>query len=513
MFKFLYSNLYEQISKITSKSTTNTTNTDLKTASLSNEQDEEPSSLIFQYKTPKSPRLDTFNRLKLSSLSTDDIKQQEMDSTPITPSNTSYTRAYSLSSPTTSTTTQQEPSNYLNLSTPNYFSKNQHNSNMPPKETPLKSAKSKADHASSRPKTSSLNRTNTMASKIIANRQSSGSSSSSSFSTSKSILNKLTEFNHVKTNTFTSYNNNNNNSNELGMNKFPLKHNLNAEFTSLINNAFQSLVHYGDNIGAKVVKCLINENLYETSSLINQDYDIYQGPALCVTYDSILKDEHWDEIFICQDEDSAYASASNGTKPHAANGATSPPSGQSKTKSFIGSRFSSSKATNENGTANGSTGPQPTNHASKFISFFHISDFIAILSGYKVAFVDPYERFNNDERSYVAIFDLENDTQDIEQFEDQFKPLEKIFNVPLLKNRYYNGTIIRLPLRTQTSSCSVSNKLVHVKDILMNAKDFMKEAHLHILFAKNISNIQFCRTKDSQNIEKVIRLFYFQINY
>lgn len=103
----------------------------------------------------------------------------------------------------------------------------------------------------------------------------------------------------------------------------------------------------------------------------------------------------------------------------------------------------------------------------------------------------------------MAIFDLENDMHDIEQFEDQFKPLEKIFNVPLLKNRYYNGTIIRLPLRTQTSACSVSSKLVHVKDILVNAKDFMKEAHLHILFAKNISNIQFCRTKDNQNIEKV----------
>lgn len=142
--------------------------------------------------------------------------------------------------------------------------------------------------------------------------------------------------------------------------------------------------------------------------------------------------------------------------------------------------------------------------ASKFISFFHISDFIAILSGYKVAFVDPYERFAPDERSYVAIFDLENDTHDIEQFEDQFKPLEKIFNVPLLKTKYYNGTIIRLPLRTQTSTCSVSSKLVHVKDILVNAKDFMKEAHLHILFSKSICNIQFCRTKDNQNIEKVI---------
>ena len=49
-----------------------------------------------------------------------------------------------------------------------------------------------------------------------------------------------------------------------------------VEFSNLFTNTFQSLVHYGDNIGAKVVKCLINENLYETQSLINQDYDIYQ---------------------------------------------------------------------------------------------------------------------------------------------------------------------------------------------------------------------------------------------
>lgn len=170
---------------------------------------------------------------------------------------------------------------------------------------------------------------------------------------------------------------------------------------------------------------------------------------------------------------------------------------------------SASPSTSASSTPNGaaSSNSSSSSHqqnASKFISFFHISDFIAILSGYKVAFVDPYERFAPDERSYVAIFDLEHDTHDIEQFEDQFKPLEKIFNVPLLKNRYYNGTIIRLPLRTQTSNCSVSSKLVHVKDILMNAKDFMKEAHLHILFSKNISNIQFCRTKDSQDRKSVV---------
>ncbi|CAF0746878.1 unnamed protein product [Brachionus calyciflorus] len=223
----------------------------------------------------------------------------------------------------------------------------------------------------------------------------------------------------------------------------------------------ESLVHYGDNIGAKIVKCLINENSFDGSNLINSNYDIYQGPALCVTYDAVLRDEHWDEIFVNNEEDAS---------------------------KLIQKKIPKNALNNQ---------------ASKFMSFFHISDFIAILSGFKVAFVDPYERISNDEPSYVAIFDLENDTNGIDQFEDQFKPLEKIFNVPLLKNKYYNGTIIRLPLRTQNSNCSVSNKLVYVKDILVNAKDFMKEAHLHILFSKNISNIQFCRTKDNQNIEKI----------
>ena len=39
---------------------------------------------------------------------------------------------------------------------------------------------------------------------------------------------------------------------------------------------FKSIVHYGDNIGAKSVKCVITENNYESQTLINQEYEIYQ---------------------------------------------------------------------------------------------------------------------------------------------------------------------------------------------------------------------------------------------
>jgi hypothetical protein len=187
-----------------------------------------------------------------------------------------------------------------------------------------------------------------------------------------------------------------------------------------------------------------------------------------------LRDEQWEEIFVCSEDDNNEVTQKNSKKS------------SSPTSSILSNQT------------------LKQHNASKFMSFFHISDFIAILSGYKVAFVDPLERLSSpDERSYVAIFDLENDTQDIEQFEDQFKPLEKIFNIPLLKNRFYQGTIIRLPLRTHSNSCNVSSKLIYVKDILVNAKDFMKEAHLHILFSKNVNSIQFCKSKDGINIEKV----------
>ena len=41
-------------------------------------------------------------------------------------------------------------------------------------------------------------------------------------------------------------------------------------------NFLKSIIHYGDNIGAKSVKCIINESTYESQTLLKNDYDIYQ---------------------------------------------------------------------------------------------------------------------------------------------------------------------------------------------------------------------------------------------
>jgi hypothetical protein len=83
------------------------------------------------------------------------------------------------------------------------------------------------------------------------------------------IVNQSKNNNNDKPKIITPIKNNIINNNNINLTLTPTNNNL-------INNSFQSLVHYGDNIGAKVVKCLINESLYESQSLINQDYDIYQ---------------------------------------------------------------------------------------------------------------------------------------------------------------------------------------------------------------------------------------------
>ena len=41
-------------------------------------------------------------------------------------------------------------------------------------------------------------------------------------------------------------------------------------------NFLKSIVHYGDNIGARSVKCIINESSYKSQTLLKNDYDIYQ---------------------------------------------------------------------------------------------------------------------------------------------------------------------------------------------------------------------------------------------
>jgi hypothetical protein len=193
---------------------------------------------------------------------------------------------------------------------------------------------------------------------------------------------------------------------------------------------------YGQSLGASSIHGYLVDRCYETETLINDEFSSYQGVALCITYDTKLTEQQWEHIFGIHESTSKTAS-----------------------------------------------------------SFFHLTDFLCILSGSRVVYYDPNERMINDERAYVSIFDLEND--DIDMFQDQFAPLDFF----LLKSKtFYNGTLIRLPLRTSLNN-QISTQIQTLDDIKQQILRYFSSNHSLIellLTQTNMNTIQFDYTKDFQ---------------
>jgi hypothetical protein len=215
--------------------------------------------------------------------------------------------------------------------------------------------------------------------------------------------------------------------------------------TSSSCDLISTLLTYGQSLGASAVHGYLVDRSYDTQTLINDDFSSYQGKALCVTYDITLTEQQWEDIFGIHESTS------------------------------IVSRTAS--------------------------SFFQLTDFLCILSGSRVVYYDPHERMVNDERAYVSIFDLEHD--DIEMFQDQFSPLDYFL---FQSKTYFNGTLIRLPLRT-TSPTQLIDQIQTLDDIQQQIFQYFSLNHAFIdllLSQTNINTIQFDYTKDFQ----VFRRFF-----
>jgi hypothetical protein len=202
---------------------------------------------------------------------------------------------------------------------------------------------------------------------------------------------------------------------------------------------------YGQSLGASTIHGYLVDRCYDTQTLINDEFSSYQGVALCITYDAKLSEQQWEDVFGIHESTSTIA----------------------KTAS----------------------------------SFFHLTDFLCILSGSRVVYYDPNERMTNDERAYVSIFDLEND--DIDMFQDQFSPLDYF----LLKSKtFYNGTLIRLPLRTP-SSIEISTHIQNLDDIKQQILRYFYSSQSFIellLNQTNLNTIEFDYTKDFQIFTKFL---------
>ncbi|CAF0837469.1 unnamed protein product [Adineta steineri] len=189
---------------------------------------------------------------------------------------------------------------------------------------------------------------------------------------------------------------------------------------------------YGQSLGASAIHGYLVDRCYDTQTLINDEFSSYQGIALYITYDIKLNEQQWEGIF-----------------------------GIHESTSTISKNTS---------------------------NFFQLTDFLCILSGSRVVYYDPNERTTNEERTFVSIVDLEHD--DITLFKDQLSPLDYFL---LNSKKCYNGTLIRLPLRTKKID-------KHTLDDIK--QQIYKYFHLNnslielLLLQSNINTIDFDSTKN-----------------
>lgn len=218
---------------------------------------------------------------------------------------------------------------------------------------------------------------------------------------------------------------------------FQLRDIIQALLPSSSHDFISTFLTYGQSLGASAIHGYLVDRCYETETLINEEFSSYQGVALCINYDVQLTDQQWEDIFGIHESNSI---ASKGAS-----------------------------------------------------SFFHLTDFLCILSGSRVVYYDPSERMVNDERAYVSIFDLEHD--DLDMFQDQFSPLDYF----LLKSKTsFNGTLIRLPLRTTENHqlSAPSQSLDDIKQQIMRYFSSHPTFIEFLLTQTKIKNIEFDYTKD-----------------
>ncbi|CAG8556133.1 9278_t:CDS:2 [Cetraspora pellucida] len=147
-----------------------------------------------------------------------------------------------------------------------------------------------------------------------------------------------------------------------------------------------------------------------------------------------------------------------------------------------------------------------------FASCYHFTDMPQILSGTKIIFFDPQRKIFSIEQCYGSIFDFEkykNDENHImKAFKDQFEPYLKLegcgFKVDF--NKKFNGTLLRLPLRTIKSP--ISDKVYTTDNVWQNGADIIdrienlldvikKDAISELIFLRNVQSIKTFRKRDN----------------
>lgn len=225
----------------------------------------------------------------------------------------------------------------------------------------------------------------------------------------------------------------------------------------------KELIQNAEDARAKKVCFLYDDTQHGASpdKLAHPELELHQGPALYAFNDAVFDDSDWKGIRMLQD------------------------SIKDKDPMKVG-RF-----------------------GLGFKSVFHMTDMPSVLSDRWLAFIDPHEkyfRFDGDSTTGFRYKLSSVNSEYKSRLTHQFDPYRGIFGCDdsTFSRGCYNGTLFRFPLRRKESD--LSDTLYTSQKISELFASFERDAHLVLLFLKNVECVELCIRKKGLPIKTVFKV-------
>ncbi|KAM4016074.1 sacsin-like [Anomaloglossus baeobatrachus] len=129
-----------------------------------------------------------------------------------------------------------------------------------------------------------------------------------------------------------------------------------------------------------------------------------------------------------------------------------------------------------------------------FNTVYHITDVPSIMSGSKVLIFDPnanHLQKHISQRNPGMKLDLQNNSELLDIFSDQFQPYANVFGCTLAQPFYFNGTLIRLPFRTEeeAKTTEICCQTFGEEQINLFMLDFENSSETLLIFLKNVKEV------------------------